>query len=254
MKPNDTGYPIGRSDQLRALASPLRQEIVDALESAGPCSIADLAGHLRRAADALYFHVRHLVRCGLVVESERKQEGRHAFAVYDVVGRPLRIDRGRAAPRDLARVARGILRLAERDYERGFSNAALVIDGPRRNHWVARAQGWLDESGVAELNRRLEGVLELLRSGSPGRDRTAIAVSFAMTPPESRREPNRSAAPGRTRRAKPQPSPSADPAPRVDGAPRVDRAPRNDRRRGRRVADSQSSKPRDRRRDRGDRK
>lgn len=187
MKTTPSGFHIGRSDQLRALASPLRQEIVDSLESAGPCSIAALAEHLSRPADALYFHVRHLLRCGLVIEVERKLEGRHAFSVYDVVGRPLRIDRARARSNDLGRVARGILRLAERDYQRGFDDPSAQGSGAHRNHWVARALGWLDEAEIVEINRRLESVLELLRAGRPGKGRRAVAVSFALTPPTPRR-------------------------------------------------------------------
>lgn len=243
MNANDSGYFIGRADQLRALASPLRQEIVDALESAGPCSIAELATHLRRAADALYFHVRHLVRCGLVVETERQKDGRHAYSVFDVVGRPLRIDRERAAPRDLARVARGILRLAERDYERGFGAGDVVVDGPRRNHWVARAQGWLDDAGFAELNRRLESVLELLRSGRPGPGSRAVAVSFAISPPEPRREPARKA------REKVRPSNAA-----ADGSRRRASKDVKVAKDSKDTKDAKDVAPRHRRRKRGDRR
>ncbi len=182
---------IGERRQLRALASPLRQEIVDALESAGPCSIAELGEHLSRAPDALYFHVKHLVRAGLVKECERKKVGRHAFGIYDITLRPLRIDRAKAKAKDMSRVAGGILRLALRDYERGLSHAGSNFEGPSRNHWVARAQGWLDAKKLTELNEHLESVLRLLRGNSPGPGKSAIAVAFSMTPanPRSRRKP-----------------------------------------------------------------
>ncbi len=178
---------IRQPKQLRALASPVRQEIVDALETAGPCPIAELARHLGRAPDALYFHVRLLVRAGLVVEGERRQVGRHAFATYDVVARPMNIDRDAAARADVRRVTGGILRLALRDAVRGLEHEDAAFTGPRRNHWVARAQGWLDEAGLAELNRRLDQVLQLLRDHRHAPGRRAIAVAFAMTPAPRRR-------------------------------------------------------------------
>src|SRR5262245_53730502 len=88
--------PIDRPAQLQALASPVGQELLDGLDAAGPCAISDLAARLGRAPDSLYFHVRELVRVGLVVETERRQVGRHAFVVYDAADRPLRIDRTKA--------------------------------------------------------------------------------------------------------------------------------------------------------------
>src|SRR5262245_35684610 len=90
--------------QLRLLASPVRQEIVDVLESAGARSVAELGALLGRPADALYHHLRRLVAVGLV-EVERRQVGRHAFAVYDLRERPVRISYAQPVRRgDIARV------------------------------------------------------------------------------------------------------------------------------------------------------
>lgn len=188
---------IRTAAQIRALASPLRQEILDTLDAEGPCSIAQLAEHLGRAADTLYFHVKHLLRTRLLVEKERKQLGRHVFAIYDLVARPLRIDRRKASRTDMLRVAGGILRLALRDYDRGFDHANAEFEGTSRNHWVARAQGYLDAAGIAELNERMESLLEFVRSAPPRPGSSPIAFAFAFTPIAPRRgakgiEPTRS--------------------------------------------------------------
>lgn len=178
---------IRTAAQIRALASPLRQEILDTLDAVGPCSIAQLAEHLGRAPDTLYFHVKHLLRTRLVVEKERKQLGRHVFAIYDLVARPMRIDRRKASRKDMLKVAGGILRLALRDYGRGFDHTSAEFEGSGRNHWVARAQGYLDASGIAELNERMESLLEFVRSTPPRRGSTPIAFAFAFTPIALRR-------------------------------------------------------------------
>ncbi|MCC6782318.1 MAG: helix-turn-helix transcriptional regulator [Planctomycetes bacterium] len=177
---------ITRPAQLKALASPLRQELVDVLESAGPSSVAELGERLGRAADSLYFHLRVLVKVGLVVETERRQVGRHAFAVYDLVGRPLRIDRELARRVDLSAVVAGILRLAARDYRRGLGGSGAVASGPSRNHWGGRARGWLDARGLARVNELLEELNELVRSGQPGKGRQPVALAWVLAPTPAR--------------------------------------------------------------------
>ena len=180
--------PIDRPAQLRALASPLRQELLDVLESIGPCGIAELATPLGRAADALYFHIRLLQKVGLVVEVEQRRVGRHTITIYDVPGRPLRIDRAKARPTDLQAVVAGILRLAMRDHRRGLTDPATITTGKARNHWGGRARGWLDERQLATANDLLERLVALLRSGRPGPGREPIALSWvlASTPPRRR--------------------------------------------------------------------
>ena len=177
-----TFVPIDRPAQLRALAAPVRQEVLDVLSAAGPCSMAELGERLGRAPDALYFHVRRLVRVGLVVEVERRKVGRHAFAVYDAVGRPMRIDRKRARREDLQAVVRGILRLAIRDYERASGDASAVGEGPARNHCGARVHGWLDERQLTRVNELLEELDQLIREGRPGEGRQPVALAWLLAP------------------------------------------------------------------------
>lgn len=184
---NTTYTPIDRPAQLRALASPLRQELLDVLESIGPCGIAELAAPLGRTADALYFHVRRLQKVGLVVEVERRRVDRHTVAIYDVPGRPLRIDRTKARPADLQAVVAGILRLAMRDHRRGLTDPATVTTGQARNHWGGRARGWLDARQLAKANDLLERLVALLRSGRPGRGREPIALSWVLASTPARR-------------------------------------------------------------------
>jgi DNA-binding transcriptional ArsR family regulator len=185
--------PIDRPVQLRALASPLRQELLDVLEAAGPCAIAELGERLGRAPDSLYFHVRRLQKVGLVVEVERRLEGRHAFVVYDVAARPMRIDRRKAKARDMHAVVAGILRLAARDFRRGLSGSGTVVEGAARNHAGARVRGWLDERQLARANEILEELGDLLRAGRPGPGCQPVALAWVLAPVPARRVASRSA-------------------------------------------------------------
>ena len=112
---------IRRRDQVDALVSPLRQEIVDAVAAAGPSTIAQIAGWLGRRPDTLYYHIGALAKVGLLIEAGRERAGRRFSAVYDVPGRPMLLDYGGAGGRDaVVRVVRAALRLAERDFRRAI--------------------------------------------------------------------------------------------------------------------------------------
>ena len=201
-KPRVRVVPIDRPAQLRALASPLRQELFDVLEAAGPCGVAELAERLARAPDSLYFHLRRLLRVGLVVERERRQEGRHAYAVYEVAARPMRIDRSKARDKDMQAIVGGILRLAARDFRRGLRYPASIAAGSARNHAGARVRGWVDAQRLARANQLLEELSDLLRSGRPGPGCEPVALAWVLAPVPGRRAASSGSREARATRSK----------------------------------------------------
>ena len=66
---------VRRPEHIEALASPMRQRIMDRIEAIGPCSIRDLALSLDVAADSLYYHVRRLQQIGLLSVGSRRRPG-----------------------------------------------------------------------------------------------------------------------------------------------------------------------------------
>ncbi len=172
----------------------MRQEVFDVLDSAGPCSIAELGRRLGRAPDSLYFHVRRLLKVALVVETERHQEGRHVRVLYDVAARPMRIDRSKARAEDMHAVVGGILRLAARDFRRGSRHPDTVVAGAQRNHAGARVRGWVDPHGLARVNELLEELGLMLRSSRPAPGTQPIALAWVLAP-----VPERGAGGSRTR-------------------------------------------------------
>jgi len=123
---------IAEPAAIRAIASPVRQELVDTLEAlGGVATVAELAEQLGRPADGLYYHVEILRRAGLFVaaplgrsdtgRSERRyrtptRPGTQLALVY----RP-RDARNAAAVRA---VVGGMLRIARRDFDRALAPAA----------------------------------------------------------------------------------------------------------------------------------
>ncbi len=184
----ESGPTIHTPAQVRALIAPARQEIVDVLDAAGPCAVATLAALVGRPADALYHHLRRLVRVGLVIEIERRKEGRHAFAVYDLAFRPLRIRyEGPVRKADVARVVGAATRQSWREFRRGLRSAAAVTQGSGRTLWGARAKGWVTPDRLKTINALLAELLETVRGGGPADDAIPISVSFLLAPsPPSR--------------------------------------------------------------------
>ncbi len=176
-------YLIRDAAQVRALASPARQEIVDALQAAGPRTISGLAALLGRPADGLYFHVRALMKVGLVVERDARKEGRHVSAVYDLVARPVTLTYD--APvrgADVVRVVRGAVRMSLREFERGVHAGTGVTSGPARTLWGGRAKGWLTAAELREVNRLVARVNSLLQHGTPRKGATCMGVGFIVAP------------------------------------------------------------------------
>lgn len=160
-------YSIQRAEQLRALESTVCQEIVDLVGGGGPCSVRQMAGLMGRRPDSLYYHVRKLLRVGLLIRQGTRGSGRRTEAVFDVPGRPLRLAYDPANAdnvRAVKRVVASMLRSALRDFGSGFRPELAVVEGEQRNLWAARLKGWVSESELAELNSLLARILEIFHA------------------------------------------------------------------------------------------
>src|SRR6266536_2426836 len=149
-------YVVTSLPQLLAIARPGREDIIDAVGVIGPCSVTDLARFIGRSRHALYYHVRALRDCGLLLETRHSGEGTKPTARYDLPGRPLSVrydlstERSRRAVLALARTR---LRSAARGFVRACRPETATVEGPRRNLWVARWKGWLSDRELGQANR-----------------------------------------------------------------------------------------------------
>lgn len=186
--------PIRDPRQTRALASPVRQEILDAIEGSGPCTVAQVAEHLARPADGLYFHVRALEKAGLLRRTGETGEGRSRAGVFDVPARPVRLDYaggGRTRTRRLGPVLDCLLRLARRDTARALASGDAVVDGPARDLWVARVRGRVSQRDLERINALLAECMGIVRDARCDDGGQPIALAFALTPQTPERRPPR---------------------------------------------------------------
>jgi DNA-binding transcriptional ArsR family regulator len=180
---------IERASQVRVLASPVRQEIVDTLEAlGGEAAVAAIAAHLGRPADGLYYHLHSLEAAGLVEEVPGGGDGRHyRIAARDGARLQLRYRPGRTAnAAAVGRVAQGMLRTAHRDFAAALGDPAVPVAGPTRALWASRIKGWLDNAGVEKLNELFAQAQVLLGRGKPPPGAKLMSLTWVIAPVEAR--------------------------------------------------------------------
>jgi DNA-binding transcriptional ArsR family regulator len=191
--PKRTDYVVRRRDQLAALRSPRRQEIVDTLAEMGKVSITQLARALGRPADTFYFHLRALTQAGLVRRAGYRHRGGHPEALFQTVATELRL---RYEPRDpvnrrvVPTIVQSMLRLGIRDFRRAFESRRVVLSGARRELWALRKTGRLSPAGIAAANRSIDRLVRAV-SVPHGRGRL-YAITILLTPVDGGKRRSRS--------------------------------------------------------------
>lgn len=178
---------ISTSSQLRALASPARQEILDLLARTGPASAADLGRLLQRPADSLYYHLRTLERVGLVRMARSRVRAGRSEALYRSVHREpaLRHDVSPGGNSTaVTAIVASMLRLGVRDFRKASMSDEVRTEGPRRDLWALRVAGWLAEGDLETVNRRIRRLQDTVtRRRLGGR---LYALTILITPLDHR--------------------------------------------------------------------
>ncbi|MBL0928182.1 MAG: helix-turn-helix transcriptional regulator [Phycisphaerales bacterium] len=187
---------VDRDDQLMALTSPARQEVLDGVQAIGPCSIAELAELIGRPPDSLYYHVRKLVDVGLLVQKGSRKSKRRDEAVFDLTARPLRLVFDTRKDSNIIAMIEStsaMLRITDRNFKRSVDAGDVIIDGKSRNTWVGRLKGWLTKEEVAEVNTKIADIVQLFtrHKREPGTELHAITSVFMPLRPKDHRRPGK---------------------------------------------------------------
>lgn len=193
-------YLIRRRDQIAALESAVRQEIIDTIQAAGPRSAPEISALMGRPADALYYHLKRLVRVGLLVVRETRRTGRREEAVYDLAGHPLVLDypvRPEGAGHPLSRLVRAMLRTAERDFRAAVGSEQARPDGDRRTLWAGRRHAWLSARDLERVNGLLDRLVEIMTRARNPANGELCTLTLVLAPRASRAGRRRRPAPPR---------------------------------------------------------
>ena len=192
---------IDSPPQLRALASAARQEIVDVLSRMGTVSVANLAATLGRPADALYYHLRVLVRVGLVVPVVPGKEKGRRETCFRTVAPELQLEYSSTDPkrvRSTSAIVSSMLRLGTRDFRRSLAAGTARLAGPRRELWALRATGWLTGDEVEGVNGKMQSLRDSVwKKEGKGR---LYGITILLTPLDQRARKSRSVTKKKKRR------------------------------------------------------
>ena len=178
-----TGKGVRNAAAIRLLASPVRQEIVDTLEAlGGEASVAELAAEVGRAADGLYYHLRLLVRGGLIDELAGDGEGRRYRSRAREGTRLVYLPGATANAAAVDRAAAALLRIAGRDFAAAISRREVVVEGELRELWASRRKGWVDDAELAEINRLLVRLASLMQGRRSTRRTRLVSLAWVLAP------------------------------------------------------------------------
>lgn len=188
---------ITSSAAFEALTYPLRQELIDTLQAfGGEASAGELAEQLGRPVDGLYYHLRLLRKCKLIVETQaRNAAGRleRRYRIAMAGNGQLRLAYRPEKPRDAAalrKVVAGMLRIAGRDFNDALDGESveqqLVVEGERRELWAARSKGWVSEADLKEINRLLAQLHVLLERPRDEHRTHLTSLCFVLAPVAAR--------------------------------------------------------------------
>ena len=177
-------YVIRKPEQLAAIRSPVRQEIVGVLGSTGVRTVAEIASMLGRSTHSLYHHVRVLERVGLILNMGIQRRNRRDEVLYATPGRRLNIHRDPGSPtflRNVRGLVGGMLRLTERDFVRAQARR-VPVKVSARNLSAGRIKGRLTTAQLREVRRLMERLYELMGNHPEQTDGTLHALTMVIAP------------------------------------------------------------------------
>lgn len=187
MKLSSRFYVIRTTKQLKALASSARQEIVDVLSQMGTVSASELASALGRPADAIYYHLRVLVRAGLVVHAGDRNQGRRQEELFRTVSSELqlgyKLGKGGNVS-EISAIVGSMLRLGIRDFRQAFQSGEARVSGSGRELWALRTTGWLRPQELIRVNQSIKSLAQKV-SNPRGRGRL-YGITVLLTPLDHR--------------------------------------------------------------------
>jgi DNA-binding transcriptional ArsR family regulator len=177
---------IDNASLIEVLASPIRQEIVDTLAAlGGHVSAAELALQLGRHADGLYYHLKVLCKAGLLTESAGGDEEARRYALPGEATRALRLAYRTETAADrqaLRKFARGLLKVAQEDFEEALDRPNPAVSGDARELWASRSKAWLSRDEVVEVNGLLQRLCELMSQPRTAERDRILSCTFVLAP------------------------------------------------------------------------
>ena len=172
---------LHRLQALKALASPIRQELLSALGE-GAASVRELSARLGRTRQALHFHIGLLDKAGLVRTLELRGEGRDQERVYTLhhaLSDLKQTDLSHRERQQASKAANAMLRLTQRELSRAMNSET----GDLLHTLAIRGKARLDNAALAQARNLISQIVELFRQAKgKNQDCPFFAVTLVLTP------------------------------------------------------------------------
>jgi len=199
-------YKATRIDQIRAMSSPLRLEVLEAACSMGECSVGEIADRLGRTRTSTYALVAQLVEVGLLSPTGSRRTGKRDETLYSAPARMVGSVFDSSDPKNVdahVRYGTALMRMAGRKLTEAFVSPDARVRGAGRDTHAGSHKVWLNRAELAELNKKVDEIWAMCRSTEPGPGKKLINVTLTLTPDRDRNDdstPDRATGTRRPRR------------------------------------------------------
>jgi len=169
----------------RILASPLRQEILQAFAQEPSLTVRELGARLGKSRGALYYHVRELLTAGVLVEAERVLVGRRYESHYSLAAERLAVaaDASSDAARDSTlKLVWSTLRQAGREFESALESGRL--EEHEGLEVGQRMRAWLTDRDLERVQTHLRRIHEICARAAARERGTLYSFTSLVVPLE----------------------------------------------------------------------
>ncbi len=189
--PNKNHYIIDSLQQIKAICSPIRQEIMDAVIAKGTCSITDIAVELGRPADGLYYHIRALIKENLLEDAGENQDNPRQETLYTLPQKAslIKVNYNHSDAEKIQaikKMVKSMLKINLQDFENGLKNEHAVFEGELRNIWAGRVKNRLNQNQIKKVNILLNELMNVFKQSTDQSSEELYTMQWVLAPIESR--------------------------------------------------------------------
>jgi predicted ArsR family transcriptional regulator len=144
------------AEQMLCLTSPVRNQLYAHLRARGQATVAELAKDMGRSPESVHYHVKELLKAGLITEAFRRPAPRKPEVVYESAAKNISLPKPDETP-ELRAASMHMVLSGLKVVAKGYRNA-LLQENPRARRYthVLRTVVTLSEKDAEEFIQRLE--------------------------------------------------------------------------------------------------
>lgn len=179
-------FRIKTAAQLKAISSPVSFAIIQTLKQKGPLTVAKLGPKMGRKPNSLHYHIRKLLKIGMIRKVGTQRSGARTEVVYDVVANRFEGSDLNEKP-ELRKLANesvaSLLRLAARNFAEASQIPEIPVEkGKKRNIHARHYSARLTEDQLIELNSYFDKIQNVFASNIGSETGQMYSMTMVFNP------------------------------------------------------------------------